>query len=66
MSTGEFPASWRDPQYVSTVVGVLAIGVLYAHRALTGSGPTPGEITFVLLAVSLPMAVAYEVARRLY
>ena len=64
MPTDESPSSLLDPQYASTVVGVLAIGALYAYWALTGSGPASGEIAFVLLAVFLPMAVAYDAARR--
>jgi len=65
MSSAEFPSSWRDPQYVATIVGVLATGALYFYSALTRSGPTAEEITFVLLAVFLPTGIAYEITRRL-
>lgn len=64
MSSTDPPTSWSDPRYVATVVGVLATGALYFYSALTRSGPTAGEITFVLLVVSLPATVAYEAARR--
>jgi hypothetical protein len=46
------------------VAGVLAVGALYAYSASTGSGPTADEITMVLLAVFLPMTIAYQIARR--
>ncbi|MFC6973686.1 hypothetical protein ACFQL1_01740 [Halomicroarcula sp. GCM10025709] len=52
------------PTYVATVVGVLAVGVLVFRSALTGAGPTVDEIVFVLLAVTLPMTIAYRLARR--
>lgn len=60
-----FPSSWRDPRYVATIVGVLATGLLYVYRAITQSGPTTGEITFVILAIVLPASIAHELARRL-
>jgi len=65
VSSAEFPSSWRDPQYIATIVGVLATGALYFYSALTQSGPTTEEITFVLLVVFLPTGIAYEIARRL-
>jgi hypothetical protein len=64
MSGSEFPSSWGDPRYITAIVGVLAVAALYVYSALTQSGPTIGEITFVLLVVLLPTTVAYEVARR--
>ncbi len=64
MSTDTFPVSWRNPDYIATVVGVLAIGAFYFHSASASSAPTADEITFVLLAVFLPLGMAYEVARR--
>ena len=65
MSGSEFPSSWSDPQYVTAIVGVLAVAALYVYSALTQSGPTIGEITFVLLVVLLPTTIAHEIARRL-
>lgn len=64
MTDSGFPSSWRDPQYVATIVGVIATGTLYFYSAFTTSGPTTGEISFVLLVVVLPSAIAYEIARR--
>ena len=64
MSSDEFPTSWRDPQYVSTVVGVLAMGAMIFYAALTDGPPTPETVWFVVLAVSIPAVIAYEVARR--
>jgi len=63
MST-EFPSSWTDPDYVATVVGVLALGALVFYSALTPTGPTVDEVVFVVLVITLPMTVAYEIARR--
>lgn len=65
MPSDEFPTSWRDPQFVATVVGLLAFGASVVYSALTRSGPTVEEITYVVLAVTLPATVAYELARRL-
>jgi hypothetical protein len=65
MSPSDPPADWTNPAYVATVVGVLATGAVVFYAALTDAGPTVDEVVFVLLAVTLPMTVAYEVARRL-
>lgn len=64
MSSTEFPSSWSDPRYVATVVGVLAIGALVFYSALTQSGPTVDEVVFVVLVITLPSTIAYELARR--
>ena len=64
MSSTDFPSSWSDPEYVATVVGVLATGTLVFYSALTQSGPTVEEVTFVILAITLPASIAYEIARR--
>ena len=56
--------SWTAPEYVATVVGVLAVGALVFYSALTDTGPTVDEVLFVLLAVTLPATIAYELARR--
>jgi len=58
------PTSWTDPNYVATVVGVLSIGALCVYSATTRSGLTPEEVTVVVLAVSLPAAIAHWIARR--
>ena len=64
MSSSVEPTSWTDPNYVATVVGVLATGVLVFYAALSDSGLTTNEVVLVILAVTLPATVAYEVARR--
>jgi len=64
MSSDGFPTSWRDPQYVGTVVGVLAIGAVVFYAALNGGPPSPETIIFVLLAVVVPWTISREVARR--
>lgn len=64
MSSTGFPSSWSDPEYIATVVGVLATGVVIFHSALTKSGPTVEEVLFVVLAITLPAGIAYEIASR--
>lgn len=63
MST-DSPPSWRDPDYVATVVGVLATGALFFYGALVESAPPPETIGFVLLWVFVPVTLARELARR--
>jgi len=55
---------WSDPRYVSTVVGILATGALVFYAPSTQSGLTVEEVVFVLLSVTLPATIAYEIARR--
>ncbi|PSP30739.1 hypothetical protein BRC64_11795 [Halobacteriales archaeon QH_10_67_22] len=64
MATRDTQPSWTDPEYVATVVGVLAVAVLVFYSALTASGPTVDEIVFVVLTITVPVTVAYELARR--
>lgn len=64
MSSRDVPTSWRDPQYIETVVGVLASGVVVFYAALTEGPPTPEVVFYVLLAVFVPAWLAAEVARR--
>lgn len=64
MSADDRPRPWRDPRYVSTVVGVLATGALVFYGALVETAPDVETILFVLLWVTLPATLAYEVARR--
>lgn len=64
MSSTDFPSSWSDPEYVATVVGVLATGAVVFYSALTQSGLTVEEVIFVVLAITLPAGIAYEIARR--
>lgn len=64
MSNNEFPSSWRDPQYVSTVVAVISVGALFFYSAFGDAAPSPETIGFVLFWVLIPTTVAYEVARR--
>lgn len=58
------PSSWRDPQFVSTVVGVIATGGLLFYSALVNSAPPIETILFVLLWIFIPTTLAYETARR--
>jgi uncharacterized membrane protein YjgN (DUF898 family) len=62
--TEEFPRSWRDPDYVGAVVGVLATGAVAFYASLTAGPPTPGMAMSVLLAVFLPWTIAREAVRR--
>ena len=60
-----FPTSWTDPDYVAAVVGVLAIGALVFYSALVEGSPSVETVLFVLLWVTVPTTVAYEIARRM-
>ena len=53
-----------NPEYVATVVGVLAIGALVFYSSFTQSGPTVDDVLFVGLGITVPVTIAYEVARR--
>ena len=64
MVDDEFPTSWTDPDYVAAVVGVLAIGALVFYSGLVESAPAIETILFVLLWVTIPTTLAYEVTRR--
>jgi len=55
---------WTNPEYVATVVGVLAVGALVFFAALTRSSPTVDDVTFVVLSITIPATLAYELARR--
>lgn len=55
---------WTNPEYVATVVGVLAIGALVFYSSLTQSGLTVDDVLFVGLGITVPVTIAYEVARR--
>lgn len=57
-------SQWTSPEYVATVVGVLATGALVFYSSLTQSGPTVDEILFVGLGITVPVTIAYEIARR--
>ena len=57
-------ANWTSPDYVATVVGVLAVGAIAFVAALTRPSPTVDGVTFVVLSITVPAALAYELARR--
>jgi hypothetical protein len=65
MTQSGFPASWTDPRYVTTVVGLLAFGALVFYSSSPQSSLAVEDVTFVVLALTLPMSAAYEIARRL-
>lgn len=64
MSSNGSPLKWTNPEYVATIVGVLATGALVFYSSLTQSGPTVDEIIFVVLAITIPVTIGYELARR--
>jgi len=64
MPSPDSQASWTSPEYVATVVGVLATGALVFYSSLVQTGLTVDEILFVVLGITLPMTIAYEIARR--
>jgi hypothetical protein len=57
-------ADWTSPEYVATVVGVLATGALVFFAALTRSSPAVDDVMFVVLSITVPVTLAYELARR--
>jgi len=65
MSSSDYPTTWTHPRYIATVVGLLAFGALVFYSSLIDTGPTVDEILFVVLVLSLPATIAYEIARRL-
>lgn len=64
MSETDVPNSWLDPQYISTVVAVIATGALLFYSGFVDSAPSPETIGFVLLWIFIPTSVAHEVTRR--
>jgi hypothetical protein len=60
----QFPTSWRDPEYVATVVGVLAVGVVAGYLQVADAGVSTETFVSLLLAVLLPVVAGYELARR--
>ena len=63
MSPAQSP-SWTDPDYVATLVGVLAVGALVFYAELVSATLTTGTVVFVVLFVTLPMVVARAIAIR--
>ena len=57
-------ADWTSPDYVATVAGVLAVGALVFVAALTRSSPTVDDVMVVVLSITVPVTLAYELARR--
>jgi hypothetical protein len=64
MPSSDSQPGWTSPEYVATVVGVLATGALVFYSSVTQSGPTVDEILFVGLGITVPVTIAYEIARR--
>ncbi|WP_122088596.1 hypothetical protein [Halalkalicoccus subterraneus] len=64
MPADGFPTSWRDPDYIAAIVGVIATGALFFYSALVESAPSTETIGFVLFWVLIPIAISYEIARR--
>jgi hypothetical protein len=64
MSSGDYSVSWIDPNYVATVVGVIATGVLVFYAALSDSGLSINDVILVVLVITVPATIAYEIARR--
>lgn len=50
--------SWRNPRYIETVVGILAVIALFGYSAAAPSAPSVGTILFVLLWVFIPTFLA--------
>ncbi|MWG36632.1 hypothetical protein [Halomarina oriensis] len=59
-----FPVSWRDPRYLLTVAGVLAVGVLAVLLRATGQFSTL-SFGVGVLGVTLVSAGAMALSRRI-
>jgi len=59
-----FPTSWREPEYVATVTGVLAVGAVAGYLQVADAGVSTETFVWLLLAVLLPAAFTHELARR--
>jgi len=64
MPAPESQPGWTSPEYVATVVGVLAVGVLVFYSSLTRTGLTVDDVLVVGLGITVPTTIAYEIARR--
>ena len=64
MPSPDSKLSWTSPEYVATVVGVLATGALVFYSSLAQTGLTVDEILVIGLGITVPMTIAYEIARR--
>lgn len=62
MAADSAPLQWTNPEYVATLVGVIATGALVFYTSVTQSGPTVEEIVFVILFITIPVTVAHELA----
>ena len=64
MPSPDSKLSWTSPEYVATVVGVLATSALVFYSSLAQTSLTVDEILVVGLGITVPMTIAYEIARR--
>jgi len=64
MPSSDSQPSWTSPEYVATVVGILATGILVFYGSLAQTDLTVDEILFVGLGLTVPMTISYEIARR--
>ena len=64
MSADPPTPAWTMPEYVATIVAVLATGGLVFYSALTDAGLTVDEVVVVGLTITLPATLADELARR--
>jgi hypothetical protein len=64
MPSSNSQVSWTSPEYVATVVGVLATGALVFYSSLAQTGLIVDEILFVVLGITIPVTIASEIARR--
>jgi hypothetical protein len=64
MPSADSQPNWTSPEYVATVVGVVATGALVFYSSLAQTDLTVDEILFVVLGITVPMTVAYKIARR--
>jgi len=47
------PSSWRDPRYLTTVLGLLVFGALLFYAGLTDGPPAPESIALFGVAIGV-------------
>ena len=46
-------SSWRDPRYLTTLVGLVTFGVLVFYAGLTNGPPAPESVAIVAVAIGV-------------
>jgi hypothetical protein len=46
-------SSWRDPRYLTTLVGLVTFGVLVFYAGLTNGPPAPESVAIIALFIGV-------------